>query len=159
MKPPEKSHHMLMRKMNMKRQINLSIFVRSVFMQGFPEAAVENTQALAFFRKKTCPRLDEFTQCLWHLFMLFSFSFLPLKLSTSIHVQGVVFLDLASLKWIPLSSSCNFPIHTQPLLFYVLRFHNTSGTRCTSLLFLFYLRSLGHIAPSLASSPVTAKAI
>lgn len=37
----------------MKRQINLSIFVRSVFMQGFPEAAVENTQALAFFRKKT----------------------------------------------------------------------------------------------------------
>lgn len=108
-----------MRKMNMKRQINLSIFVRSVLMQGFPEAAVENTQALAFFRKKTCPRLDEFTQCLWHLFTLFSFSFLPLKLSTSIHVQGVVFLDLASLKWIPLSSSCNFPTHTQPFLFYV----------------------------------------
>lgn len=42
-----------MRKMNVKRQIKLSIFVRSVLRQGFPEAAVENTQVLAFFMKKT----------------------------------------------------------------------------------------------------------
>lgn len=37
----------------MKRQINLRIFVRSVLRQGFPEAAVENTQVLASFMKKT----------------------------------------------------------------------------------------------------------